>query len=129
MSKRYLSLLDRTLAAWLARGQAPAPAIVRAWRRLRESGGQLRITDLAAEVGTSRRYLEMRFAEQIGLAPKSVARIARFHSAARLITTASRRDLSDLAFACGYSDHAHLDREFKEISGCAPTQFLLQQAG
>ncbi|MGH3247162.1 MAG: hypothetical protein ACRDOI_13255 [Trebonia sp.] len=26
--------------------------------------------------------------------------------------------------ACGYSDHAHLDREFKGILGCTPTQLL-----
>jgi AraC-like DNA-binding protein len=95
-------------------------------RRLHESGGQLRIGDLAAEIGTSRRYLEMRFAEQVGLAPKTVARIARFHNAARLATMTPRRDLAELACACGYSDHAHLDREFREFSGCTPTEFLAQ---
>jgi AraC-like DNA-binding protein len=74
------ALVDRTLADWLARGPVPAPAVTRAWRRLHESGGQMHITDLAAEVGTSRRYLEKRFGEQVGLAPKTVARIIRFEA-------------------------------------------------
>jgi AraC-like DNA-binding protein len=120
------ALLDKQLTAWLERGKAPTPVIARAWQRLHTSGGQLRIDDLAAEIGTSRRYLEMRFAEQVGLAPKTVARIARFHDAARIISTQPRPDLAGLAFGCGYSDHAHMDREFKDISGCTPTELLSQ---
>jgi AraC-like DNA-binding protein len=122
------ALLDQALAAWLARGPAPAPAVIRAWRRLHDSGGQLRITRLAAEVGTSRRYLEKQFGVQVGLTPKAVARIIRFQAAARLIVTAPDRDLARLACAAGYSDHAHLDREFRDMSGCTPTQFLAERA-
>jgi len=118
------ALLDQELAGWLARGPSPAPAVVRAWRRLRESGGQLRIGGLADEVGTSRRYLEKQFGVQIGLTPKTMARVMRFESAATLMTAAPCRDLAQLAAASGYSDHAHLDREFKEFSGCTPTEFL-----
>jgi AraC-like DNA-binding protein len=123
------ALLDHELAAWLARGPAPAPAVVRAWRRLHESGGRLRISDLAAEVGTSRRYLEQQFGVQVGLTPKTMARIIRFEGAACLLTAAPRRDLAQLAFASGYSDHAHLDRDFKEFSGCTPTEFLARRLG
>lgn len=118
------ALLDRTLAAWLASGPQPAAAITRAWRRLYESGGRLRITDLAAEIGTSRRYLEKRFDEQVGLTPKTLARIVRLQGTANLITATACRDLASVAGACGYSDHAHLDREFKDILGCTPTEFL-----
>lgn len=122
------ALVDRTLAHWLARGPMPAPAVIRAWRRLYESGGRMRITDLAAEVGTSPRYLEKRFGEQVGLAPKTVARIIRFEAVCRMMTTAPPGDLARLACASGYSDHAHLDREFREFSGCTPTEFLAKEA-
>lgn len=121
------ALLDRTLAAWLARGSAPAPAVLRAWRRLGESGGRLRISDLAAELGTSRRYLEKQFEVQVGLTPKTAARVVRFNAAARLIAAGTGRDLAGVASASGYSDHAHLDREFRELAGRTPTEFLSQQ--
>ena len=31
--------------------------------------------------------------------------------------------LSDVA-TCGYADHAHLDREFRALAGCTPSEYL-----
>jgi AraC-like DNA-binding protein len=52
--------------------------VIRAWRRLRDTRGQLRIHDLARELAVSRSYLTKRSEEQIGPSQKTVARIQRF---------------------------------------------------
>lgn len=95
---------------------------MRAWQRLQDARGQLRIHDLATDLGLSRSYLNKRFDEQIGLSPKTVARILRFRHAAQLITASTAR-LGPIADACGYSDQSHLDREFRALADCTPTEF------
>ncbi|TBO57662.1 AraC family transcriptional regulator [Streptomyces kasugaensis] len=122
------ALLDRTLTQWLAGTNAPAATVLRAWRRLTESAGQLTIAGLSDELGCSRRYLEMRFGEQVGLPPKTAARILRFKGAARILTAADGGSLSEIAGRCGYSDQAHLNRDFRALAGCTPTEFLLRRS-
>jgi AraC-like DNA-binding protein len=41
----------------------------------------------------------------------------------RLHASGGRR-LSEIAHACGYYDHAHLDRDFQDFAGCSPTHYL-----
>jgi hypothetical protein len=81
---RFLAL-DKFLAARLADARDPRPDIAWAWRRLCEAEGRLRVGDLAEELRCSRRHLSARFAEQLGLPPKTLARLLRFAQAARLL--------------------------------------------
>jgi AraC-like DNA-binding protein len=71
-------VLERFLIDHVAVGPAPTPAIAWADRRLRETGGNVRVGALAAELGCSRRYLTSRFSAEVGLGPKAVARQLRF---------------------------------------------------
>lgn len=121
------ALLDRTLADWLSEGRRPAAAIVRAWHLLRDSKGRSRIGAVAEELGISRRYLEKRFSEQIGLSPKTAARIMRFTNATRLFAAVPGHDLGWIAWQCGYSDQAHFHREFKALAGCTPKRFAAER--
>jgi len=114
-------LLDDLLLHRLEVGPEPAPEVTRAWQLLYRSGGRMNVADLAGDVGWSRKHLGNRFRDQAGLSPKVMARVLRFHRAVDLMT----RDLPswvDIALACGYYDQAHLNREFKAMSGCTPTE-------
>ncbi|PWK69057.1 AraC family transcriptional regulator [Aminobacter sp. AP02] len=89
------------------------------------SGGRSRIAPIAAEIGWSRKHLATRFADQVGVGPKAIARIVRFNRAASLSKLASRAGWADLAAECGYADQAHLVREFRELAGATPTELRL----
>ena len=65
------ALVDAFLARRLAAAPLPPPDLVRAWRRLGETGGRLGIGALAAELGCSRRHLTARFREHVGVPPRS----------------------------------------------------------
>jgi AraC-like DNA-binding protein len=115
--------LERFLIGRVAVGPAPTPAVVWADRRLRKAGGTVRIGVLAAELGCSRRYLTSRFSAEVGLAPKAVARQLRFAAVRERLTRAPKH-LAEIAAAAGYYDQAHLNRDFRELTGVTPTEFL-----
>jgi AraC-like DNA-binding protein len=116
----------------LGSGSQPAAPEVRwAWRQLLKSGGTMRMSDLAAGTGWSTRHLASRFRAEIGLTPKTAARVIRFSRARNLLVRHDAADgehrLADLAAACGYFDQAHLAREFRSLAGCPPSQWLAEE--
>jgi AraC-like DNA-binding protein len=116
------ALLDAVLTARIDERRVPPPEIRYAWRRIRHSGGRVRVDELAAETGWSRRHLTERFRCELGLTPKTAARVARFDRARWLLVTGPRTTLTDLALRCGFYDHAHMDREFRVLAGCPPAE-------
>lgn len=120
------TLVERFLLARLESGPSPDPAMAFAWSRLRETAGQVRVQALAAELGCSRRYLLARFREQTGLAPKTVARLMRFQHVRGQIQRDPPR-WAEIAFAAGYYDQSHLNREFRELAGTTPSEFIARQ--
>lgn len=113
-------LLDDFLTARLGVARRPSPAAAFAWRRLCETDGRVPIGALAAQLRCSHRYLLSEFSAHVGVTPKSFARILRARRAGRLIA-AGGMPLREVAMACGYSDQAHLSREFRAITGDSPS--------
>ena len=93
-------------------------------RLILASAGQTRIQRLAEDFGIARRTLERRFAREIGLRPKTLARIARLGGTLLALTRREEPSLADLALACGFSDQAHMSREFRDLAGLTPTEWL-----
>ena len=102
----------------------PVPALDRAWRVLVGSAGTVAVGDVATEVGWTRQHLTRGFTDELGLGPKTVARVARFERARRLLAGHDGRTVADVAATCGYADQSHLDREFAVFAGCSPTTWL-----
>jgi AraC-like DNA-binding protein len=113
--------LDEDLLRLADRGPAPAPEVTWVWHRLATAHGNVPIAALADEVGWSRRHLVNRFRTQVGLPPKTVARIMRFEELLRRLSAAP---LGDVAVACGYYDQAHMNRDFREFAGTTPGEYL-----
>ncbi len=115
---------DRLERAVLARARAAPllpPAVEHAWRRLRDSHGGASVSELAGELGCSRRYLSRRFGSELGLPPKALARVLRFERAVGLVRAG--KDLADVAYGCGYYDQPHFNRDFRELAGITPSDF------
>ncbi|XIA65758.1 helix-turn-helix domain-containing protein [Bradyrhizobium sp. TZ2] len=106
----------------------PSPEIEFAYRRLARTTGGARINALAKEIGWSRKHLVNRFRSELGLAPKPVARIMRFHEACRLARTGGVRGWAGIAVESGYADQAHLAREFSALAGEPPTAWARRLA-
>lgn len=125
------AVLDRWLAAVVDQDAELAPELAQAWRMLTASGGARPVAEIADEVGWSDRHLRARLRAETGLTPKTAARVARFdrarHRLLRRVEEGGTASLSELAASGGYSDQAHLAREFRDLAGCSPSVWVVEE--
>ena len=102
---------------------APSPEIASALDVLAGTAGTARVGDIAADIGWSRKHLTRRFANELGVAPKTLALMLRFHRACRLARDGASGGWSGIAAEAGYADQAHLVRDFRSFTGETPTEW------
>ena len=90
--------------------------------RIERRAGQVRVAELARELGVGERRLERAFRAQVGVAPKTFARIARFRAAWRALERGGRP--VEIALAQGYFDQPHLVRDFVAFASDAPRRIF-----
>lgn len=104
----------------LKRRDRSDPLLEHAVGRLRRDEGRVRIEDLARELGWSRRQLDRRFQERIGVGPKSLAGILRFHAVYKLVRSEAARSRNDRFFYDYYYDQSHFLKDFTRYAGRPP---------
>jgi AraC-like DNA-binding protein len=110
----------RLLEAWLAGRLRAVPAreVVAAVGAILASPGSASLPAVAAQAGIGVRQLERRFLADVGMPPKTFARIARLQRALGCI--AAGASLADAAQACGYYDQPHMTRDFARLAETSP---------
>jgi AraC-like DNA-binding protein len=117
--------VEAFLLARTRRALPPVPEPVQAaWSLIVASRGARRIGDVADAVGYSRRRLDVLFGREYGLAPKQLARIARFEHAVSRLKRDPGASLAAVAARCGYADQAHMTRDWRAFAGCPPSRWL-----
>ncbi|MBR0812504.1 AraC family transcriptional regulator [Bradyrhizobium diazoefficiens] len=101
----------------------PSPAVAFALETLWRGAGAVRIADIAADIGWSRKHLTRRFHNEIGVPPKTLAQMLRFHRACVLARRDGTGGWAAIAAEAGYADQAHLARDFRVLSGETPTEW------
>jgi AraC-like DNA-binding protein len=123
--EQCFAILDEVFLRGL-RPVSPPTAIASSWGMLARAHGCLSIRELAREVGWSRRHLTERFNAELGVTPKTAARILRFERACRMIMD-ERPSLADTASTCGYQDQAHMTREWRALADCTPKAWIARE--
>ena len=121
-------VLEAFLLGRLADGPRPDPAVAWAWRRLCETSGRIRVARSPPSSAVAGAISSARFGAQIGLAPKTAARLIRFADVRRRIERDPAR-WAEIAYAAGYADQSHLIREFRQLAGTTPSDFVARHAG
>ena len=80
------------------------------------------IDALAKSLGVSERYLQQIFNLHVGLTPKQLWKMIRFQRSFNYLN-GGRESITDIAYRCGYYDHAHFAHDFKTQTGITPSQF------
>jgi AraC-like DNA-binding protein len=89
---------------------------------IQKHNGVIAIHQLANALCCHTRQLERRFSRVVGLSPKRFCNIIRTHAFLKHLQVQSH--LTSKAYETGYFDQAHLIREFKQITGLTPSQYL-----
>lgn len=113
---------DALLARRLEARSRVEPEVAWAWNRIVVGKGLVRIDQLAAELGWSRKRLWSRFHSHIGIPPKSAAKLVRFdHAVHRLVAGEAA---AHVAADSGYCDQSHLHRDVMAFTGTTPAAVL-----
>jgi AraC-like DNA-binding protein len=103
--------------------RSPDRAVGAATRHL-DGHPQPSVHDVARTLGFSVRTLERRVLDATGLSPAVLRRVLRFRRAYRLLDATPRGRWGAVAAHAGYTDQAHLIRDFRQFAGATPTDFF-----
>lgn len=118
--RERVRLAETAIERRLAEGESPDLRVDAAISRLTLRSES--IDELAHDIGITRQHLRRRFLEQVGITPKTFARVARFR---RLLVDARQTaSWATLAVEHGYFDQSHLIAEFRELAGSSPVPFF-----
>lgn len=71
-----------------------------------------------------RRQLERHFKKQIGISPKQLGKTIRLQATLHLLLNKKSETLTDIAYESDYFDQNHFIKDFKDLVGVTPKEFL-----
>ncbi|MDO7852142.1 helix-turn-helix domain-containing protein [Hymenobacter convexus] len=101
----------------------PGRLLAKAGGAMSAAGGALPVSQVAAAAHATVRTLERKFKQAAGYTVKDVSGLMRFEQARNHLWHHPAASLAGLAHELGYTDQAHLSREFKRYSGTTPAAF------
>jgi AraC-like DNA-binding protein len=124
--EQRLEVLELSLAKRLPCVSAIHPAIAHALSRFSATTD---IGKIVEESGYSHRHFIQLFRQTVGISPRIYTRLLRFQQTLRHGFDKTRGRWIDVALEAGYADQAHFNREFRELTGISPTEYLRNRSG
>ncbi|WNC16422.1 AraC family transcriptional regulator [Brevibacillus brevis] len=111
-------------AAWRSRPVPTThPSLNRVLERIHEQyASPINIEQLAATAGVNKFYLIRLFRLHLGVTPSRYVADIRLARAAEALLSSSR-EITDVAFACGFGSLSGFERQFKQRYGMTPTEY------
>ena len=85
--------------------------------------GNVRIDALAKALNCSRKHLASLFNRHVGATAKTVCRIARLQHTLTMLGQSSGKTLAEIAYNAGFTDQAHMNHDFANMTGNTPSAF------
>jgi AraC-like DNA-binding protein len=121
-SSRRFELLEQVLIARMAGRPHRRPAVSAGLAELERPGAV--VGQVVGSLGLSRRRFIEVFTEEVGMTPKRYSMVRRFQRAFALASRSVSAGWARIALESGYCDQAHLCRDWAELTGLSPSEFL-----
>ncbi len=120
------SIFDEVFLAALLTWQFDGSTITRIADHIKTEQGNVKVAELAEACFKSKRQIERDIAQATGASPREMLAKLRFEQAWKTLATDPEVSLRELAVTCGYSDQAHMTREFNRLAHMTPSHFSKQ---
>ncbi len=121
-----VKILEYLLLSLLPEAKARLSVIDEAVEIIDQHKGSISVETVAEQLKISRRYLEKKFLEKVGVSPKFYARIKRFVSLSKEVAYNKNFNWQDIVFEYGFHDQSHLVKEFMEFNQMNPSDYHLK---
>lgn len=120
-----IARIEQWLMMLLSNSGNVSPLVGASLAMIKRSRGQLAMKDVADQLYISQRQLERVFKTQVGMTPKTYARMLRVAHARHMLKRHYERiSITDIGLISGFSDQPHFIREFKSVVGLTPKKYL-----
>jgi len=121
--KRKIEMLQDFLAYKISSNNHNDTIIEFAVSYIYQHKGNININQLCKKLGYSKRYLDIKFLEKIGVSPKLFASITRFQYLYKTLLQSTKSG-KDLNFYDFYFDQSHFIKDFKRFTGSTPYAYM-----
>ncbi|HEV7575123.1 MAG TPA: DUF6597 domain-containing transcriptional factor [Caldimonas sp.] len=129
-SRSRAAALSRYVAAQIALREGRRDAAVEACvDRVMASEGRVSLAELCALAGLGERQLQRRFAEVVGVSPRTLGVVVRLRRVFAALRDAPWSTWSERAQAAGFFDHPQMARDFRRLLGVAPSRWAASGRG
>jgi AraC-like DNA-binding protein len=122
--EKKITIIEELLARQLIKNAARSNNIAEFITRLHAINEFPSIAGFLQYYTINRRKLERDFDHHVGVSPKFLQRVLRFRRTITSFYKPGNRNLTALAYDCGYFDQAHFINDFKEFTGLSPKKFF-----
>lgn len=119
----FISTCEERIRRLVLEGCRYDPAVAKALGPMTTMPGEIRIEQLAAELGLSTRQFQRRFKASAGVSPKQYLRTCRIRSTAIDLVKNRDQNWATRAAELGFADQSHLTHEFVSITNRSPRSF------
>lgn len=118
-----INILEDFLSGYLVTAQSKQSIIDNTIDFIDQNCGMVSIEEVLTKFKFSRRYLEKKFLEKVGISPKLYARIKRFSYLSNIVANSKKIDWQDIVFENGFHDQSHLVKDYKAFNQMSPSHY------
>lgn len=123
-AQERISIIEKYFLNRLNSTNFATQEIVRSSNEIFDKKGRLNVLELLEKVPMSRRNFERKFLNEVGVSPKTYAKIRRFGHTCALMAGKRDVNLMDVLHEGGYYDQSHFIKDFKYFSGRTPKTYV-----